>query len=85
MSAPAKPWMIYGAYGYTGDALANLVEVASSSGGDVLRRNAEVSFQATAGTTYWIAIDGADDGGAPVEGVNYGHLTLTIAKGTPQP
>jgi hypothetical protein len=47
---------------YTGDALSNLVLVATGTNGGV--------FQATAGTTYWIALDSVDG--------SEGNLTLDL-------
>jgi hypothetical protein len=47
---------------YTGTELTNLTEVASSDdqSGSCRATDSEVGFTATAGTTYWIAVDGKE-------------------------
>lgn len=51
---------------YTGSALGSLVEVAGNDDGCFSQ--SKVSFNATSGTTYRIAVDGFSSAGAPAEG-----------------
>jgi hypothetical protein len=51
---------------YTGSALGSLVEVAGNDDGCFFQ--SKVSFNATSGTTYRIAVDGFKTAGAPAEG-----------------
>jgi hypothetical protein len=61
---------------YTGDSLLNLEEVASNDN-DGSATWSEVTVEAEAGTTYWIAIDGRD--GAA------GRISFDINEMSPQP
>jgi hypothetical protein len=52
---------------YTGDAVGSLAQVAANDDGpDGL--TSSVTFDATAGTTYWIAVDGQGDADGPTAG-----------------
>ena len=58
---------------YTGPSVGSLAEVASNENGPAplcFSTTAEVEFDVSAGTTYWIAIDGADG--------SEGYSTLTL-------
>ena len=62
---------------YTGSAVDNLNEVASDDDGCGQPAGpSRVSFQATQGTTYRIAVDGHDASGVPARGRVALHLTL---------
>ena len=64
---------------YTGNSLTTLTEVASSADEVPFYPAGTVLINATGGTPYWIAIDGASNGGAPVLGENFGNTSLTVS------
>ena len=69
---------------YTGDAVNSLTPVASNddenNAGGVI--TSKLSFAATAGTTYRIAVDGYNENGA---GAEAGNITLNLASNTNLP
>jgi subtilisin family serine protease len=68
---------------YTGSAVNGLTEVASNDDEDRANNvlTSKVSFEATAGTTYRIAVDGFNDG----SGARAGSITLHLAGDTTPP
>jgi hypothetical protein len=64
---------------YTGDALAGLVPVAWNDNASDTDATSRVSFTATAGTAYRIAVDGANSGSGPATGAV--SLDLSLASG----
>jgi subtilisin len=68
---------------YTGSAVDGLTEVASNDDEDNANNvlTSKVSFEATAGTTYRIAVDGFNDG----SGAEAGNITLHLAGDTTPP
>ena len=69
---------LLGAYRWTGDYGSRFIRVAENddAGGATTSR---ITFTAQAGTTYWIAVDGFNDGAS----FDMGRITLNWGTGTP--
>ncbi|MDQ3934396.1 MAG: hypothetical protein M3340_07160, partial [Actinomycetota bacterium] len=65
---------------YRGTALDSLTTVAEGDAGSV---NESVEFDATLGTTYWFAVDGATDGQGPAQGAVKLSLTPVVVPVAP--
>ena len=65
---------------YTGSAVDGLAFVASNDDDDSTFVRSRVQFDAVAGTTYFIAVDGSNDAGGLTTSLSTGQITLTVLR-----